>query len=338
MPKITDLFMLVRLLIEDRKRLMLENLALRQQLAVLKRSVSRPRIEDSDRIFWILMRRMLKEWKETLLFVKPDTVLKWHRRGFRYYWRRKSHGVPGRPPISMEVIHLIRRMSIENVLWGAPKIASELALLGHKVAASTVAKYMVKSRMPDPSQRWGTFIRNHMNVTAACDFFVVPTATFKLLYVFVVLSHDRRRILHVNVTDHPTAAWTARQILEAFPDETPRLLLRDRDSIYGWEFKQVVRVLGIRQIRSAPRSPWQNAFAERVIGSIRRECTDHLIPFGTRHLLRTLREYVAYYNESRPHQSLDRNSPVPRQVEGEGEIICTPVLGGLHHRYSRAAA
>ena len=162
-------------------------------------------------------------------------------------------------------------------------IASELALLGHTVADSTVAKYMVKVRTPDPSQRWGTFIRNHMDVTAACDFFVVPTATFRLLYVFVVLSHSRREILHVNITDHPTAAWTARQILEAFPCDLPRLLLRDRDGIYGWEFDRMVKALSIRQIRSAPRSPWQNGFCERVIGTIRRECTDHLIPFGRRH-------------------------------------------------------
>ena len=328
---------LIQLLVADRHRLMLENLALRHQLAVLKRSVKRPKIEDSDRMLWILLRRAFKEWRNAVIFVKPDTVVRWHRKGFRYYWKRESKSKPGRPPISFVLIHLIRRMSIENVLWGAPKIASELALLGHKVADSTVAKYMVKVRMPDPSQRWGTFIRNHMDVTAACDFFVVPTATFKVLYVFVVLSHARRRILHVNVTEHPTAAWSARQILEAFPDEVPRLLLHDRDAIYGREFNRMVKALGLHQIRSAPRSPWQNAFAERVIGTIRRECTDHIIPLGRRHLLRTLHEYVEYYNASRPHQSLDRNSPTPRKVEVIGGICATPVLGGLHHRYFRAA-
>lgn len=329
--------MLVRLLLEDRKRLMLENLALRHQLAVLKRSVTRPKIQDSDRVFWMLMRRMLSEWKETLLFVKPDTVVRWHRKGFRYYWKRKSRSKPGRPPISMELVHLIRRMSTENVTWGAPRISAELTLLGHNVAESTVAKYMVQARAPDPSHRWGTFIRNHMNGTAACDFFIVPTATFKLLYVFVVFSHGRREILHVNVTDHPTAAWAGRQILEAFPGEVPRLLLHDRDGIYGFEFNRTVKALGIRQIRSAPRSPWQNAFVERVIGTLRRECTDHVIPFGRRHLLRTLREYVEYYNASRPHQSLGRNAPIPRQVELDGELQAQSVLGGLHHRYFRAA-
>ena len=176
-----------------------------------------------------------------------------------------------------------------------------------------------------------------MDVTAACGPLVVPTATFKVLYVVVVLSHARRQILHVNVTEHPTAPWTARQILEAFPGEVSRLLLHDRDGIYGWEFARMVKALKIRQIRSAPRSPWQNAFAERVIGSIRRECTDHIIPFGRRHLLRTLREYVEYYNTSRPHQSLDRNLPVPREVEAVGDVSAKPVLGGLHHRHFRAA-
>ena len=337
MPGLRNLLRLVRLLIEDRQRLVLENVALRHQLAVLKRSVARPKIQDSDRMFWILMKRMLGEWRDALHFVTPDTVVRWHRKGFRYYWKRKSRSTPGRPPISMELIHLIRRMSMDNVTWGAPMIASELALLGHKVADSTVAKYMVKVREPDPSQRWGTFLRNHMDVTAACDFFVVPTATFKLLYVFVVLSHARRRILHVNVTDHLTAEWTARHILEAFPEELPRLLLHDRDGIYGFEFDRVAKPLKIRQIRSAPRSPWQNGFCERVVGTIRRECTDHIIPFERRHLLRVLREYGDYYNTARPHQSLDRNSPIPREVEAIGEVCAKPVLGGLHHQYFRAA-
>ena len=337
MPGLRRLIVLVRLRIEDRQRLALENVALRHRLAVLKRSVKRATIHDSDRMFWVLMKRMLADWRDAVHFVKHDTVVRWHRKGFRYSWKRKSRARPGRPPISMAVIHLIRRISIENVTWGAPKIASELALLGHVVADSTVAKHMVKVRTPDPSRRWGPFIRNHMDVTAACDFFVVPTATFKVLYVFVVLSHARRRILHVNVTEHPTAAWAARQILEAFPGDVPRLLLRDRDGIYGWEFDRMVKALRIRQISSAPRSPWRLGFWERVIGTLRRECTDHLIPFGRRHLLRALREYVECYYSSRPHQSLERNSPMPREVDAVGEVFAKPVLGGLHHRYFRAA-
>ena len=240
----------------------------------------------------------------------------------------------------MEIIHLIRQMSRDNVTWGAPKIASELAHLGFRVAESTVAKYMVKRPNKPPSQTWKAFLRNHVDVTAACDFFVVPTATFKFLYCFVVLSLDRRRIVHVNVTSHPSAEWTARQILEALSGDeaVPRFLMRDRDAIYGWGFHRMIRMLEIDEVISAPRSPWQNGFVERVIGSIRRECTDHVIAFGERHLLRLLREYVAYYNESRCHMSLDGNAPVPRAVELEGAIISTPVLGGLHHRYSRSAA
>jgi transposase InsO family protein len=239
----------------------------------------------------------------------------------------------------MEIILLIRRMSQENVMWGAPRIRDELALLGHAVAESSVAKYMVKGKGQVPSQTWRSFLANHMDVTAACDFFVVPTLTFNLLYVFVVLSHDRRRILHVNVTDHPTAAWTARQLLEAFPyDSKPKYLLRDNDKIYGDEFTDMVEVLGIEEVKTAPRSPWQNPYVERVIGSIRRECLDHIIPLNEVHLRRVLREYLVYYHESRTHLSLGGNAPVPREMATVGEVISTPVLGGLHHRYSRSAA
>ena len=342
MPLFAHLLLALRRLGHDRTRLVLENAALRHQLAVLKRSVSRPRIEDSDRLFWIGMRRMLVEWQDCLLFVKPETVVRWHRRGWRYYWRRKSKPrTQGRPPISFALIHLIKRLSRANVTWGAPHIRDELALHGHDVAASTVARYMEKHRSPDRARCWRTFIRNHMPVTAACDFFVVPTLTFKLLYGFVVLSHDRRRIVHVGVTVHPTAEWTARQVTEAFPGDgtEPRLLLRDRDSIYGDAFIRQVHAMGIRQLVTAHKSPWQNGYAERVIGSIRRECLDHIIPMGQRHLLRTLQEYARYYNESRTHRSLDGNAPVPRPRAAAPavELVAEPVLGGLHHRYRGAA-
>ncbi|MEM7310459.1 MAG: integrase core domain-containing protein [Planctomycetota bacterium] len=330
---------LVRLLIVDRRRLMMENLALRHQLTVLKRSVKRPRIEDSDRMLWILLRRAFREWRDAFVFVKPDTVIRWHREGFRYYRKRKSRSKPGRPPIGMDVIHLIRRVSTDNPMWGAPRIASELVLLGHKVAESTVAKYMVKAKEPDPGQAWMTFLRNHMDVTAACDFFVAPTATFRLLYVFVVVSHARRRIVHVNVTAHPTAEWVARQLAQAFPgtEPIPQFPVHDGDGSYGWEFRRALKMLGIDPLRTAPKSPWQNCYVERVIGTLRRECTDHVIAFGESHLRRVLTEYVAYYNEARPHQSLEGNAPQPRDVEAVGELVAAPVLGGLHHRYSRAA-
>ena len=322
----------------DRHKLALENVALKQQLIVLKRGKKRATLEDSDRVFWILLSRMIKDWAEHLVIVQPETVIRWHRRGFAYYWKRKTRAKPGRPPIPMKVIHLIRRLSKENPTWGAPHITDELALLGFDVGETTVAKYMVKQRSPEPAQRWRTFLKNHMKVSAACDFFTVPTATFKVLYVFVVLSHDRRRIEHINVTAHPTAEWTARQIIEAFPHGTePRFLHRDRDAIFGERFRDTVKALGITEVISAKKSPWQNCYAERVIGSIRRECTDQIIALGERHLLGVLNEYVEYYNEARTHLSLEGNSPEQRQVEVDGDIAATPVLGGLHHRYSRAA-
>jgi len=338
MQCLATLIHILDLAAKDRAQLVLENAALRHQLAVLKRSVSKPKIEDSDRMVWIMFRRMLKEWKEALIFVKPDTVVRWHRKGFQHYWRRKSRSKPGRPPIGMSVILLIRRMSEENPTWGAPRITDELALLGHEVGETTVAKYMVRAKGKPPSQTWLTFLRNHMATTAACDFFTVPTATFKVLYCFVVMSLDRRRILHINLTDHPTAEWTARQLLEAFPGGgfVPRFLMRDRDASYGWEVWRAVKAMGITEIASTPRSPWQNPFVERVIGSIRRECTDHVIALGEAHLRWVLNEYVAYYNESRAHQSLDGDAPVPREIETSGQVVARPVLGGLHHRYSRA--
>ena len=340
MSWLTQLLALINALVADRTRLALENAALRQQIIVLKRSVKRAKIEDSDRIFWILMRRMLASWRDTLMIAEPETVIKWHRKGFGYYWHRKSQrSKSGRPPIDPEIIELIKRMSKHNALWGAPRIQSELALLGHAVAESTVAKYMVR-HPKEPSQTWRTFLANHMSVAAACDFFVVPSLTFKPLYCFVVLSHDRRKIVHVNVTQHPTDEWTAQQIIEAFPgdSEVPRYLHRDRDSIYGRKFRRKLAAIGIKEVISARKSPWQNPYAERVIGSIRRECTDHIIALGERHLLATLLKYQAYYNQARCHMSLDKNAPDPRLVEdGIGAVVATPHLGGLHHRYGRAA-
>ncbi len=334
------LLRLVRALSFDRTRLALENLALRQQLAVLQRSIGRPKLNDGDRMFWSMACEWLADWKEHLVIVTPETVVRWHRQGFRYYWNWKSRAKPGRPKIDATLIALIRRMSMENVLWGAPRICAELALLGHTVAESTVAKYMVKPRDPKRPQTWRTFLCNHMDMSAACDFFTVPTLSFKLLFVFVVLSHDRRRIVHVNVTKHPTADWTAQQLTEAFPGHRnmPRYLHRDRDAIYGEVVRKRIESLGIEQVVSARRSPWQNPFAERVIGSIRRECTDHLVPMNETHLRKIMSEYVTYYNEARCHQSLGGDAPEPRAVEGgSGSVDAIPHLGGLHHRYARSA-
>ncbi len=342
MPAVTAVLALLRAALMDRRRLLLENAALRHQVAVLKRSVSRPRLNDSDRVFWIAMRRALREWRDCLLIVKPETVVRWHRRGCRYYWGRKSKGrKPGRPPIGWKLVYLIKRLSTDNVLWGAPAIGRELRRLGHNVVDSTVAKYMVRHRDPGRGQRWTTFLRNHLGSTAACDFFVVPTLTFKLLNGFVVLSHDRRRIVQVGVTAHPTAEWTARQLRQAFPGDgsEPRILLRDNDAIYGETFEAEVRAMGLRQLRTAHKSPWQNPYVERVIGTIRRDCLDHMIPLGERHLLRTLNAYVDWYNTARTHGSLDGDSPVARGREPEAvfELTFEPVLSGLHTRYTRAA-
>jgi putative transposase len=236
--------------------------------------------------------------------------------------------------------NLIRRMSQENSTWGAPRIVSELALLGHDVAKATVAKYMVRTRKP-PSQTWRTFLDNHVCDIAACDFFTVPTVTFRVLYVFIVLRHDRRQVVHFNVTTNPHAEWTAQQIINAFPyEEAPRFLIRDRDDIYGDYFTKRVEGMGIEEVPIAARSPWQNPYCERVIGSIRRECLNHVIVLAEGHLKRILASYFEYYHGSRPHLSLDRNSPIPRRVEppSEGEVVVIPQVGGLHHRYTRSAA
>jgi len=323
-----------------RAALVAENLALRQQLAVFKRNAKRPRLKRRDRLFWVLISRFWSGWQSTLVIVQPATVVRWHRLGFRLYWRFQSR--PGRPKVDVGIRQLIRRMSKENLLWGAPRIRDELALLGYKLAESTVAKYMVRPRKLKPSSpTWKTFLKNHAKEIVACDFFVVPTATFQVLYVFVLLSHDRRRVIHFNVTKHPTARWTGQQIVDAFPyDSAPRYLLRDNDSIYGRVFQDRIASLGIEEVRTAYHSPWQNAYVERLIGSVRRECVDHLIVLDERHLKRILREYFQYYNTYRTHQSLDGNAPLPREPEPPdlGKVIAIPQVGGLHHRYTCVAA
>ncbi len=343
MSPLSHILFALRAALADRRRLTLENIALRQQLAVLKRSVKRPKLEDRDRIFWISMVRALDTWRETLLIVKPETVVKWHRAGWKAYWRRKSKPKKiGRPAIGWSLVYLIKRLSKENVLWGAPRIASELKVLGHDVAETTVAKYMVRHRPSGSSQTWSTFLRNHMANTIACDFFTVPTVAFRNLYVFVVLHHGSRRILKVGVTEHPTAEWTAQNLVEVVGDhEVLNLthLIRDRDTIYGDVFKRKAKALGLEDIVTPKASPWCNGFAERVIGTIRRECTDHIIPFDERHLLRVVKEFAAYYNRERCHQSLDGDAPVKRRrwSEADGDVTARRVLGGLHHVYSRAA-
>jgi transposase InsO family protein len=276
-----------------------------------------------------------------LVIVQPETVVRWHRQGFRYYWNWKSRrGRSGRPQLDPAIRTLLCRMSRANPLWGAPRIHGELLKLGIDISQTTVAKYMLHRRRP-PSQTWRAFLDNHLEDLVAIDFFTVPSATFHILFVFVVLAHDRRRVLHFNVTEHPTAEWTAQQILEAFPwDTAPRYLLRDRDAVYGVHFRRRVAELDITEVLTAPRAPWQNPYVERLIGSIRRDCLDHVIVIGEAHLRRVLGAYLGYYQSSRTHLSLAKDTPEPREVQPPtmGEVVELPEVGGLHHRYERRAA
>ena len=325
--------------IRCRHDLATENLALRQQLAVMKYQRPRPRVTDADRLFWLFLSRIWSGWHASLHIVQPETVVRWHRQGFRYYWRWKSRH-RGRPRVDPEIRALIRRMCQANPLWGAPRVHGELLKLGIEVSETTVSKYMIKHRGP-PSQNWRTFLQNHAKELIALDFFTVPTATFRVLFVLVILSHDRRRILHFNVTEHPTAAWTARQLLEVCgTGNTPRFLIRDRDAIYGKTFRRQATALKIQDVPTAPRSPWQNAYTERVIGSIRRECLNHLIVLGERHLRRILRSYANYYNETRTHLSLDKDAPGKRPIQwpNQGKVTEIKRVGGLYHEYVRRAA
>src|SRR5471030_744540 len=294
-------------------RLEAENAALRHQLIVLRRKLrGRVRLTNSDRWFFIQLYRWFPSVLNAITIIQPETLVRWHRAGFRCYWRWKSRPLGGRPQIDANLRALIRQMSIENPLWGAPRIHGELLMLGFEVAQSSVAKYMVKRRGPT-SQRWRTFLRNHAPDIAAMDLFVVPTIGFGLLYAFVIVRLERRNLAWVNVTANPTAEWIVRQLTEAFPwNEAPRYLIRDRDRIYGAVVTRRLRAMGIRDKHMAPASPWQNGFAERLIGSIRRECVDHFIVLGEAHLRRILRAYARYYNDIRTHRSLNKDAPVSR--------------------------
>lgn len=328
-------------LLRSRASLQLEILALRQQLAmVADRDRKRLSFHKSERIFWVWLYRLWPACLQTLKIFKPDTLVRWHRKGFRLYWTWKSRPCQGgRPAIDPDVRKLIRTMSRNNIGWGAPRIHGELKMLGIEISESTVAKYMIRHCNP-PSQTWRTFLENHATELVSVDFFTVLTATFRILYVLVILHHERREIVHFNVTEHPTAQWTAQQLVEAFPfDSAPRYLLRDRDSIYGGRFRNRVKSLGIDEVLTAPRSPWQNPYVERIIGSIRRECLNHVIIINERHLRRQLKSYSIYYHEARTHLSLDKQSPVPRSIEPpeQGKVVAIPHVGGLHHEYRRAA-
>ena len=323
-------------LVKSRRRLEAENLVLRHQVNILRRRASRRLwLSNADRLAFVWLYRLCPSVVDAVAIIRPETVIRWHRQGFRAFWRWKSRSRGGRPAIPKEIRDLIREMSRANWLWGAPRIHGELLKLGIEVAESTVAKYMVK-RPRRPGQSWTTFLRNHAAGIAATDLFVVPTIGFKLLYCLVFLAHGRRELVHHAVTAHPTAEWVARQMTEAFPwDTAPRYLVRDRDAVYGHVVRRRLRALGIRDRPTAPRSPWQNAYVERLIGSVRRECIDHVIVFGETHLRRIVSMYASYYNEARTHLSLGKDAPISRPIERFGRIIAEPMVGGLHHRYAR---
>ena len=341
---LTALMVLLRsigLICGGHRAIVLENLALRQQLAVLGRTVTRPHLRSTDRLFWILLAKGWRDWRSTLIVVQPDTVVRWHRQWLRRRWTRLSQRRrPGRPTTNSTIRALVSTMTAANPPWGAPRIHGELAKLGITVSERTVSRMLRRPPHP-PSQTWRTFLTNHVGTLVSMDFFTVSTLTGRVLLVLVLLAHQRRRIIHLNVTEHPTAVWTAQQMIEAFPDDAaPRWLLRDRDAIYGDPFRRRVASMGIGEVMSSPSSPWQNPYAERLIGSIRRECLDHVIVLGERHLRRVLASYMAYYQNSRTHLSLAKDAPTPRRVQAvtEGDVIAVPEVGGLHHRYERRAA
>jgi putative transposase len=329
--------------LRSRPALVAENLALRHQLGVLLRSKpARLPLTSWDRALWAFVLHYLPGWRKNLVIVRPETVISWHRQAFRLFWRRKSEG--GRPRALAEVRRLIRQMATENPTWGAPRIHGELLKLGFDVSERTVSRYLDRIR-PEPrrtgSQAWSTFLRNQAKGIVAVDLFTVPTVRFQILYVFVILALERRRLVFANVTTNPTAFWLGQQTVNAFPwDTAPKFMIRDRDGAYGEEFSRRVRSLGMRSIKTAVRAPKMNCYAERLIGTIRRELFDHVIVLSERHARRLLQEFQVWYNEDRLHLALEKDAPDHRPVEPPemGEVVSHPRLGGLHHRYSRRAA
>ena len=329
----------------SRRDLLLENLALRQQLAVLKQRHPQPRFATPDKLFWVILQRLWPGWKQALILVQPETVVRWHRAGFKLYWTwlSRHRNRVGRKCVRRELRELIFRMVAENPTWGAPRIHGELKMLGFDISERTVLRWMRKApRGLERAMRWTAFLSNHREAIAAMDFFTVPTLTFGVLYCFFVIAHDRQRILHCNVTKHPTSAWVIQQLREAFPyDSAPSYLIFDRGSSFNAEMMDAVKSFGIQPKRTSFRSPWQNGVAERWVGNCRRDLLDHAIVLNERHLKRLMSEYVQYYHEDRPHLALAKRTPTGREAASNSEvgskIIAMPRLGGLHHRYDLAA-
>ncbi len=329
----------------SRSALLLENALLRHQLAVLSRSVKRPQLTAADRGLLVLLTSRLRAWPGALIIVRPETVLRWHRAGFRLFWRRQSRlrSAP-KPKVAAETIALIRAMAATNRLWGADRIRGELLKLDIHVSKRTIQRYLRQARPVRRSgQAWSTFLHNHAGEIWACDFLPVTDLRFRPLHAFFIIALRSRRVVHVAVTCHPTDAWVAQQLREATPfDERPRFLIRDNDAKYGPRFDRLAAASGIRMLRTPIRAPQANAICERFLGSVRRECLDHVLVFGEAHLRRILRAYVGYFNHARPHQGIGQAIPagsatVNRDRAGSGHVVAFPVLGGLHHDYRRAA-
>lgn len=327
----------------SKSQLIAENALLRQQLIILERQVQKKRFTPTDRLWLVLLASGVQHWKDTLLILKPKTLLRWHRQGFRLFWKFKSRHHGGRPKLSINTIHLIQQMAKDNLLWSAERIHGELLKLDIKVATASIQKYIRQVRPSRaPSQTWSVFLHNHAKDIWACDFLPVIDLFFRQFYLFFIVELATRRVIHFNVTAHPTDAWVAQQLREATPfGQAPRFLIRDRDRKYGQNFTQVAITSKIEILKTPYRAPKANAICERFLGSVRRECLDHMLILGENHLYRLIKEYVSFFNQARPHQGIEQKIPEKIKSDGEeerkGRIIAFPVLNGLHHDYRRAA-
>jgi hypothetical protein len=321
----------IRLLLHGHQAIALENAALRVQIAAFHRKRRRPRLTTFDRLFWVGLSRVWRGWRGPLQYVQADTVVRWERERLRRFWARLSRAkrhARGRPATTLKIRRLIAQMVAYNPLWRAPRLHGELQMLGIQISERTVSRILRRLRRP-PGQTWKSFLHNHLGQMVSVDFFTVPTISLRILFVFVVLEHRRRQLLHFGVTEHPTAFWTAQQIVEAFAErDAPWYLIRDRDGVYGETVHHRLAWLGIEEVLTAPRTPWQNPYAEQLIGSIRRDCLDHFIILNARHLKRTLASYFRYYHESRTYLRIGKQCPFPRQVSSVGQMVAIPQLGG----------
>ena len=334
--------LLLRVLISacrSRHGLVLENLVLRHQLEVLSRARAKPRLRNVDRVLWVWLRRVWPSgWARHLRIVRPETVVGWHRKGWRLYWTWKSRSGLGRPRLKREVRELIARMSRENRLWGTERIRGELLKLGIVVSNRSIRRYRWRGPRRERSQSWRTFLGNQIKGIWAADLFVVQTIGMQTLYVFFFISHLRRELVQFNVTTSPTAAWIWRQVIEATAwDSQPQHLIHDRDNVYGDDFGTKLPAIGIADIRTPYRAPLANSVAERVVRTFRQECLDHIVVLNERHLVALLTKFVHYYNHDRPHRTLELKTPVPSPPMSRGAVVSLPILGGLHHAYARAA-